>query len=694
MSVRPRSSPLTFPVGGSENRPVQPATGSSIAQRRLPFGAELQADGSTHFRVWAPRRRRVEVVIEDDTGSKNETIFLSATNGCFEGGGLAPAGTRYRYRLDSEEQLYPDPASRYQPEGPHGPSEVIDPSNFVWADRDWLGISIAGQVIYEMHIGTFTREGTFASAVPHLPALAELGITVLEIMPVAEFAGRFGWGYDGVDLYAPTRLYGRPDDLRQFVDRAHAAGLGVILDVVYNHFGPDGCYLHAFSEQYFREQDTEWGRGLRFDGEGSDAVREFFIANAGYWIDEFHMDGLRLDATQSIEDSSPEHVITAIGRRVRDKAGHRSTIVVAEDEPQRSELVRSITDGGNGLDAIWNDDFHHTAMVALTGRREAYYTDYHGSPQELLSAVKWGLLYQGQLYSWQVQRRGTPCLDLPRTAGVLFLQNHDQVANSARGVRGHVLTSPSRWRAVTALLLLAPGTPMLFQGQEFAASTPFLFFADHHGELGRLVSQGRREFLSQFPSLNDPELKSGMADPGDIATFERCKLDDHERRTHIEASRFHRDLLRIRKDVAAFRAQGTCGLDGAVLGAAALAVRLFGPPAHELAARTNAGLWSPRDETEDRLLLVNLAAEVTLTEPSEPLLAPPVGHAWALDWSSEDPRYGGSGTAEVETSEGWHVPAESAVILRPTPIASRGFRPSPVRKGQGGRKTETGPDQP
>jgi maltooligosyltrehalose trehalohydrolase len=434
--------------------PPVPASGSSLLRRRLPFGAELQSDGSTHFRVWAPAHHQVEVVLERAPGSQNETILLSATDGCFEGIGLAPAGTRYRYRLDDETQLYPDPASRYQPEGPHGPSEVIDPSTFVWTDRDWTGVSILGQVVYEMHIGTFTREGTYASAVPHLPGLAELGITVIELMPVAEFAGRFGWGYDGVDLYAPTRLYGRPDDMRQFVDRAHAAGLGVILDVVYNHFGPDGCFLQAFSDRYFREDDTEWGRGLRFDGEGSEAVREFFIANAGYWIEEFHMDGLRLDATQSIEDSSPEHLVTAVGRHVRDQARQRSTIVIAEDEPQRSELVRSIADGGSGLDAIWNDDFHHTAMVALTGRREAYYTDYHGSPQEFISAIKRWYLYQGQLYSWQAKRRGTPCLDLSRSAAILFLQNHDQVANSARGVRGHLLSSPGRWRSMYAMVLL------------------------------------------------------------------------------------------------------------------------------------------------------------------------------------------------------------------------------------------------
>ena len=321
-------------------------------------------------------------------------------------------------------------------------------------------------------------------------------------MPVADFPGRFGWGYDGVNLFAPTRLYGRPDDFRQFVDQAHANGLAVILDVVYNHIGPDGNYLAAFSDAYFTDRYlNEWGEAINFDGPDAGPSREFFIANAGYWIDEYHLDGLRLDATQQMFDSSPTHILTEIGQRVREMARGRATIISSENEPQETKIVRPVEQGGYGLDALWNDDFHHSAMVALTGRNEAYYTDYHGTPQELISAVKYGYLYQGQHYSWQKQRRGTPALDLAPSVFVSFIQNHDQVANTARGERVHTQTSPGRYRAMTALMLLAPATPMLFQGQEIAASAPFLYFCDHDPELASMVKAGRTEFLRQFPSI-------------------------------------------------------------------------------------------------------------------------------------------------------------------------------------------------
>ena len=287
-----------------------------------------------------------------------------------------------------------------------------------------------------MHIGTLTREGTWAAAIEQLPALADVGITVLEVMPVAEFPGRFGWGYDGVDLYAPTRLYGTPDDFRRVVDRAPGLGLGVILDVVYNHLGPDGCYLGEFAKAYFTDRyKNDWGKALNFDGADAGPSREFFIANAGYWIDEFHLDGLRLDATQQIFDKSSEHVLTAIGKKVREAAHGRATLVVAENESQEIQLVRAIDAKGHGLDMVWNDDYHHCAMTVVTGHNEAYYTDYLGTPQEFVSAVKWGFLYQGQRYKWQKKRRGTPTFDVQPGVFVNFLENHDQVANSARGLR-------------------------------------------------------------------------------------------------------------------------------------------------------------------------------------------------------------------------------------------------------------------
>jgi len=285
---------------------------------------------------------------------------------------------------------------------------IIDPAQFSWHDANWNGVKIEGQVIYEMHIGTFAAEGTWNAAGQHLKILKDLGVTVLEIMPVHDFCGRYGWGYDGVDFFAPTRLYGSPDDFRAFVDTAHSLGLGVILDVVYNHAGPEGNYLKNFAPNYFTDRySTDWGEAFNFDGSNAAPVRDFFISNAGYWIDEFHLDGLRLDATQNIYDASEVHILAEIAAQVRRAAGGRSTIVVAENEPEETRLVRSVESGGYGMDGMWNDDFHHSAMVALTGHNEAYYSDYRGTPQEFISAAKRGFLYQGQYYSWQRQRRGT-----------------------------------------------------------------------------------------------------------------------------------------------------------------------------------------------------------------------------------------------------------------------------------------------
>ncbi len=613
--------------------------------RRLPVGAEVQPGGGVHFRVWAPRRREVEVVLEG-----GPPVRLGGEGGGYFSGRVAEAGagTRYRYRLDGEGP-FPDPAARFQPEGPHGPSQVIDPGAFRWTDGDWKGVGRDGQVLYELHVGTFTKEGTYEAASRELPALAELGVTVVELMPVAEFPGRFGWGYDGVDLFAPTRLYGQPDDLRRFIDRAHAAGVGVILDVVYNHFGPDGNYLKAFAEDYFTDRyKNEWGEAINFDGENVVPVREYFLANAGYWVEEFHFDGLRLDATQQIFDRSREHILAAISQRVRAAARGRGTLLVAENEPQEVKLVRPVEQGGYGLDMLWNDDYHHSALVALTGHNEAYYTDYLGTPQEFISAAKWGYLYQGQRYKWQKKRRGTPTFGLPPATFVNFTQNHDQVANSARGHRDHRLTSFAQYKAMTALTLLMPGTPMLFQGQEFAASNPFFYFADHKPDLAKLVCKGRAEFLAQFPSIATPDMQACLPDPADPQTFERSKLDLSEREGHAEVYALHKDLLRLRREERPLQVRGAGDLDGAVLGPAAFALRYFG------------------GDGDDRLLAVNFGNDLRLAPAPEPLLAPPEGKRWDVLWSSEDPRYGGYGTAALETDEGWRLPGHAAVLLRPS----------------------------
>ncbi|MBN9521569.1 malto-oligosyltrehalose trehalohydrolase [bacterium] len=616
--------------------------------RRLPIGAEI-IDSGVHFRVWAPCRTRVEVVLESGAAAGAHALAAEA-DGYFAGlVARAAAGDRYRYRLDGGD-AFPDPASRFQPDGPHGPSQVIDPEAFAWTDAGWKGRSLPGQILYELHVGTFTPEGTWAAATEHLPALADLGVTVLEVMPVADFPGKFGWGYDGVNFFAPTRLYGTPDEFRRFVDAAHRHGLAVILDVVYNHVGPDGNYLAEFAAAYFTDRYlNEWGDGINFDGPDSGPVREFFVANAGYWIDEFHLDGLRLDATQAVFDDSPRHVLADIAARARVAAAGRATILVNENEPQDARLVRPPDRGGYGLDGLWNDDFHHTSMVALTGRAEAYYSDHAGGPQEFVSAAKYGFLFQGQRYSWQEARRGTPALDLPPWAFVNYVQNHDQVANSGLGFRCHRQTSPGRLRAATACLLLLPGTPMLFMGQEFAASAPFHYFADTNPDLAPKVRAGRVRFMSQFRSMDRPDLAAWLPDPGSPETVRRCELDHRERAVNAEVYQLHKDLIALRAGDPAFAPADARRVDGAVLGAKAFVVRYF------------AG------GTGDRLLLVNFGTDLYLDQAPEPLLAPPVGYAWGVLWSSEDRAYGGVGTPPPEARDGWRLPGEAAVVMAPQP---------------------------
>ncbi|MBV8865586.1 MAG: malto-oligosyltrehalose trehalohydrolase [Acidobacteriaceae bacterium] len=616
--------------------------------RTLPVGAELQADRTgTHFRVWAPGHSSVSVVFED--GRAAVPLFVEG-NGYFSGfSAEVSAAVHYKYKLDQEEAC-PDPASRFQPTGPHGFSEVVDPHAFAWSDSEWRSVKLAHQVVYELHLGTFTNAGTWLTAAEKLQHLHDTGVTLIEVMPVADFPGKFGWGYDGVQPYAPASIYGIPDHMRAFVDQAHQWGLGVILDVVYNHLGPDGNYLPKFSPFYLTDKyKTDWGQAINFDGPESGPVREFFRENAAYWIREFHLDGLRLDATQDIQDESKPHIITEIGEAARKAAGARSIILIGENEPQDTRLIRPVQEGGSGLDALWNDDFHHSAMVALTGKSEAYYTDYRGKPQEFVSAMKYGYLYQGQWYRWQKKRRGRSNLGLSRAAMVTFIQNHDQVANSARGQRVQELSAPGVLKAITALMLLGPGTPMLFQGQEFAASSPFLFFADHEPELAKLIRAGRLEFLEQWRSLQLPEMQKCLADPCSEETFQRSKLDFSEVNKHAEQYLFHQDLLRLRRKDPVFSRQGEDGIDGAVLSESALVLRYFSP-----------------DFLHDRLLVVNLGTDLELNPAPEPLLAPPHGTQWKELWSSDDARYGGCGTAPVDSSsENWKIPGHAAVVLCP-----------------------------
>src|SRR6184192_1830410 len=622
-------------------------------RRRYPIGAELITENQTHFRIWAPKARKLDVVIEQ--GPDSGRTFRSLTPepaGYFSGAINAEVGSRYRFRVNNGEMLYPDPASRFQPDGPHGPSCIVDARQFKWTDSQWPGITLKGQIIYEMHIGTFTTEGTWRAAAEQLPELARIGITVVEMMPIADFPGKFGWGYDGVNLFAPSHLYGTPDDLRALIDRAHSLGLGVILDVVYNHFGPDGNYLAGFSDDYLiRDKENEWGDAINFDGPNSGPVREFFITNGRYWIEEFQFDGFRFDATHAIRDQADEYIIGAVGHAAREAAGSRSILLIAENDLQEAKMARPLNEGGDDLDGMWNDDFHHSAVVALTGRNEAYFGDYLGAPQEFISAAKYGFLYQGQAQSWRKALRGTPTFGLASEAFVCFIENHDQIANTGQGERLRLQTSPGRYRAMTALLLLGPWTPLLFQGQEFGASTPFIFFTDvGDGQMREAIRKGRFSFLAQFPSLATKEVQERLPVPSDPTSFVSCKLDFSERQKNQELYDLHVDLLRLRREDTRFREQDTNGVDGAVLSPASFLLRYFSEA-----------------NRDDRLLVVNFGESRDLNPIPEPLLAPPLGFEWETLWSSESARYGGSGTATVATQDNWKLPAEATIALRLVP---------------------------
>ena len=612
--------------------------------RRYPIGAESQASG-VHFRVWAPDRHRIAVRLDDQSIHQ----LTAEENGYFSGLVLAASvGRRYQIQLD-DQQIVPDPASRYQPDGPHGPSQIIDPNQFSWSDSDWTGRDLAELVIYEMHVGTFTSEGTWKSAANELHELARW----------ASRASRSCRSPNSQEILA--------GDMTESIF-SHQLICMEFPTIFVRSSTPR---TRSESRSYSMSFTTTWGRTeiisansprltsqvtTRRTGELQstltanilEAVREFFLTNAAYWIQEFHLDGLRLDATQNIYDDSPpgRHILTAIGRVTRAAAPNRKIILIAENEPQQPDLCRSVQKGGNGLDAVWNDDFHHSAMVALTGHNEAYYTDYLGNPQEFISAAKYGYLYQGQWYHWQNKRRGQSGRDLSPAAFICFLQNHDQVANSGRGWRAHRLSSLARYRTMMSLTMFMPGTPMLFQGQEFAASTPFLFFADHQPELASMVQTGRSEFLSQFPRLQDERMIAQFAPPHDPQTFLRCKLEFAERTSHASEYLLTRDLLRLRRKYFALQGASPRAFDGAVIGPRAFLLRYF------------------RDDGQDCLLLVNFGIDLNLSIAPEPLMAPPAGMEWQIQFSSEDPQYGGQGVRSPEIKKGgWFLTADTAMVL-------------------------------
>ena len=617
--------------------------------RCMPVGAEVQRGGGVHFRVWSTTSSNVRVRISCDSEVNNSPLqaVLNPEGNQYFSGYVpeARAGDFYKFIID--ERLLPDPAARAQYGGPHGPSMIIDPDSYTWHDQHWVGVSSDTQVIYEMHLGTFTPEGTWASARERIAYLRELGVSVLEIMPIAEFTGKFGWGYDGVCLFAPSSLYGEPNEAKRFIDDCHQAGLAVILDVVYNHVGPDGNYLPLFSPSYFTDRyQTEWGKPFNFDGPDSGPVREFFIENAKYWIREFHFDGFRFDATQQIFDASSRHVLAEIVESVRQTAARRRVYLVAENEPQLVKLVQSPEEGGYGFDAVWNDDFHHSAIVALTGRAEAYYCDYRGYAQEFLSAAKWGFLYQGQYYAWQKKNRGTWAIGLAPDRFVNFIQNHDQVANSLVGHRIHTLAGAGAVRAMTTLLLLGPWTPMLFQGEEFAASTPFLYFADQPEEIAVKVAKGRAEFLKQFPSLCSPEVARHLPNPVDESTFSQCKLNFADLSAHEPVYLLHKDLIALRRSDPVINGRERHFVDGAVYGDHLLILRYFG-----------------LQPGNDRLIVMNFDRDQLISPAPIPILAAPPGRTWEVLFSSEDPRYGGQGAPAVNFDERLTIAGYSATLF-------------------------------
>jgi maltooligosyltrehalose trehalohydrolase len=608
------------------------------------IGATPTGDGA-QFSLWALGRSSAFVDIEGHGSFALEPMG----DGYFAAHipGIAP-GARYWFRLDDGPQL-PDLASRCQPDGNDSASMVVG-NDFAWTDAGWAGVDHRDQILYELHIGTFTPDGTWQAAAGKLEGLRDLGVTVLQIMPVGTFKGRFGWGYDTTLPYAPYAPYGSPDDMRAFIDRAHACGIGVILDVVYNHVGIGDRY-HAYSEHYFTTRyKNEWGASFNYDGEGSPAVRDFIIGNAVYWTTDFHIDGLRIDAAQAMFDASDEHIITAITRAIRAAASPRSVYVVVENHAQEASMIAPSESGGKGLDAMYSDDFQHAMRVAVTGHNDFYYRDYLGTPQELVSALKYGFLYQGQRSDMRERRYGTYNLDTPPERFVHFLENHDQVANSARGFRLSTLATPARLRAITAMLLLGPQTPCLFQGQEFGATNPFQYFLGLDGHEAAAVAEGRRQSVSHFPSVGDPAMQERLPDPADPATFAQSKLDWSEADRHPGIVALHRDLIAIRRTDPSFSQASTRRIDGAVIGEHALLIRYLTP-----------------DPAGHRLLLLNLGRDLHVGVVAEPLLAPPDGHGWTLQWSSEHPDYDGAGRRPADMDTFWILPGDCALLFRSEP---------------------------
>ncbi|HEY8597227.1 MAG TPA: malto-oligosyltrehalose trehalohydrolase [Thermomicrobiales bacterium] len=603
-------------------------TPSANAAWTPTLGALVGPDGVT-FRVWAPLPQRVELVLHLPDGDR---IVPTERQGEYAVARVADAGpgTRYRYRLDGAGP-FPDPCSRSQPEGVHGPSEVVDPRAFAWTDADWVAPDFTDVVIYESHIGTLTPGGTFDAAIEQFARLRSLGITAIEVCPVASFPGRWNWGYDGVMLYAPAAPYGGPEGLRRFVDAAHAAGLAVIMDVVYNHFGPDGNYTGLYSDRYLTSKHKNpWGDSINYDDVDSAEVRRFVIENLLHFVHEHHIDGFRLDATFAIIDTSPRHLLAEIADTLdQQRRGAHRPYLIAETPENDAKYFLPTAEGGYGFDAVWADDFHHGVRTILQPENQGYLADYAGTAEELAQSIARGFLVE----------KGIRATDQSWSHYVFCIQNHDQIGNRAFGQRLNVTAAHADFLAASLLLLFLPQTPMLFQGQEFLASTPFLYFTDHNEELGKLVTEGRRREFADFAQFSDPAVRDRIPDPQDPRTFERSKLDLDE--ASYGVGLLVQDLYRAALELRAADP--------------VLAAARRSRPSLQAEARDEALLITIEAAGGRRILVVNLGDQVTFDEPGTGGLRPLL-HTGAT-------HYGGNGVAPQLADGRIIVPGHSAALL-------------------------------
>jgi maltooligosyltrehalose trehalohydrolase len=600
-------------------KPVTDGSGDAL----LPVGAFV-TDAGVAYRVWAPDHPRVRVAIGGGNEPLRYVTLEHESDGYFSGLDAAGrAGDLYHYEVGNDRLA--DPASRFQPLGVEGPSQVVDPRAYNWITPGWKPPPLRGRVIYELHIGAFTMEGTFLAAIDRLDALVDIGVNTIEIMPVADFAGDRNWGYDGVMLYAPARCYGRPDDLRALIDAAHARGLAVIMDVVYNHLGPVGNVLPRFAKDYMhRERESGWGQALNFDGANAEPVREFFLQNACMWFDEYRVDGLRLDALHAIHDSSPTHIAAEIAAAAHLRGG----FVVGEDERNDATALSPRAEGGWDLDGQWSDDFHHTIRVALTKQREAHFGSYSGTPDEWMQTLREGWLFTGQEYPQWKRPRGTPAAHVTPEKFIFCISNHDQVGNRPLGDRIHEVVASEAYRAISMLLCLSPYTPMLFMGQEWAASSPFPYFTDHPGEIGEKIRGGRlNEFREKNADYGD-DILARMPDPQAEATFRSAKLRWEERDDPTRAGilALYRACLRLRATEEVFASADRDLWRVDLVSADVLAIRWGGPD-------------------HDWLLLFALSPGGGIRRVDDSLVKPRIGRRWRLALASNERRFGGDGVA-------------------------------------------------